>query len=47
MRETSHWYCMLCTKTFLPYPVLNDNEQANKQTVLNKQSLENKSNLLI
>ena len=35
MRETSHWYCMLCTKTFLPYSVLNDNEF--KQTVIGKQ----------
>ena len=35
MRETSHWYCMLCTKTFLPYSVLNDNEI--KQTVIGKQ----------
>ena len=35
MRETSHWYCMLCTKTFLSYSVLNDNEF--KQTVIGKQ----------
>ena len=35
MRENSHWYCMLCTKTFLTYTVLNDNEF--KQTVVGKQ----------
>ena len=35
MCETSHWYCMLCTKTFLPYSVLNGNEF--KQTVIGKQ----------
>ena len=35
MRETSDWYCMLCTKTFLSYTVLNDNEF--KQTVIGKQ----------
>ena len=35
MCETSHWYCMLCTKTFLRYSVLNDNEF--KQTVIAKQ----------
>ena len=35
MHETSHWYCMLCTKTFLPYSVLNDNEF--KQKVIGKQ----------
>ena len=35
MRETSHCYCMLCTKTFLPYSVLNDNEF--KQTFIGKQ----------
>ena len=35
MRETSHWYCMLCTKTFLPYSVLNEN--GFKQTVIGKQ----------
>ena len=35
MRETLYWYCMLCTKTFLPYSVLNDNEF--KQTVIGKQ----------
>ena len=26
MRENSHWYCMLCNKTFFPYLVLQDNE---------------------
>ena len=35
MCETSNWYCMLSTKTFLPYSVLNDNEF--KQTVIRKQ----------
>ena len=35
MCENSHWYCMLCTKTFLPYSVLNDSEF--KQTVIGKQ----------
>ena len=35
MRENSHWYCMLCTKTFLPYSLLIDNEF--KQTVIGKQ----------
>ena len=35
MRENSHWYCMLCTKTFLPYSVLIDNEF--KQTVIGRQ----------
>ena len=35
MCETSHWYCTLCTKRFLPYSVLNDNEF--KQTVIGKQ----------
>ena len=35
MHEHFHWYCMLCTKTFLPYSVLNDNEF--KQTVVTKQ----------
>ena len=35
MRENSHWYCMLCFETFLPYSVLNDNEF--KQTVIGKQ----------
>ena len=35
MGENSHWYCMLCTKTFLPYSVLNNNEF--KQTVTGKQ----------
>ena len=35
MRENSHWYCMLCTKTFLPYSLLNDNEF--KQTVIGRQ----------
>ena len=35
MRETSYWYCMFCTKTFLPYSVLNDYEF--KQTVIGKQ----------
>ena len=36
MCETSHWYCMLCTKTFLPYSVLNDNKFY-KQTAIGKQ----------
>ena len=35
MRENSHWYCMLWTKTFLPYSVLKDNEF--KHTVIGKQ----------
>ena len=35
MCETSHWYCMLCTKTFLPYSVLKGNEF--KQTAIGKQ----------
>ena len=35
MCENSHWYCMLCTKTFLSYSVLNNNEI--KQTVIGKQ----------
>ena len=35
MHENSHWYCMLCTKTFLPYSVLIDNEF--KQTVIGRQ----------
>ena len=35
MCENSHWYCMLCTKTFLTYSVFNDNEF--KQTVCRKQ----------
>ena len=35
MHENSHWYCMVYTKTFLPYSVLNDNEF--KQTVIGKQ----------
>ena len=35
MHETSYWHCMLCTKTFLPYSVLNENEF--KQTVIGKQ----------
>ena len=39
MLENSHLYCMLCTKTFVPYSVLNNNEF--------KQSSENQSNLLI
>ena len=34
MHENSHWYCMLCTKTFLPYSVLNNNKF--KQTVIRK-----------
>ena len=34
IRENSHWYRMLCTKTFLPYSVLNDNEF--KQTVVGR-----------
>ena len=33
--ENSHWYCMLCTKTFLSYSVLNNNEI--KQTIIGKQ----------
>ena len=35
LHENSHWYCMLCTKTFFPYSVLNGNEF--KQTVIGKQ----------
>ena len=35
MHENSHWYCMLCTKTFLPYSLLIDNEF--KQTVIGRQ----------
>ena len=35
MCETCHWYCKLCTRTFLPYSVLNDNKF--KQTVVGKQ----------
>ena len=35
MHENSHWYCMLCTKAFLSYLVLNNNEF--KQTVIKKQ----------
>ena len=35
MPENFHWYCMFCTKVFLPYSVLNDNEF--KQTVVRKQ----------
>ena len=35
MCESSHWYCILCTKTFFPYSVLNDNEF--NQTVIGKQ----------
>ena len=35
MRENSHWYCMLCAKTFLPFSDFNDNEF--KQTVIRKQ----------
>ena len=35
MHEISHCYCILCTKIFLPYSVLNDNEF--KQTVIGKQ----------
>ena len=35
MLENSHWYCMLWTKTFLPYSVLNDNKF--KQRVIGKQ----------
>ena len=35
MCENSHWYCMLCTKTFLTYSVFNDNEF--KQIVIGKQ----------
>ena len=35
MLENSHWYCMLCTKNFLPYSVLNDNKF--KQRVIGKQ----------
>ena len=36
MRENSHWYCMLCTKTFFPISDLNETEL--------KQSSENKLN---
>ena len=36
MCENSPLYCILCTKTFLPYSVLNDNEF--KQTVIEKQA---------
>ena len=35
MRENSHWYCILYTKAFLPYSVLNNNKF--KQTVIGKQ----------
>ena len=35
MRENSHWYWMLWTKTLLPCSVLNDNEF--KQRVIGKQ----------
>ena len=35
MRENSYWYCMLCTKTFLPYSIVNDIEF--KQKVIRKQ----------
>ena len=35
MRENSHWYCMLFSKTFFLYSVLNDNEF--KQTINRKQ----------
>ena len=35
MHENSHWCCMVCTKTFLPYSVLNEKEF--KQTVIGKQ----------
>ena len=35
MWQNPHWYCMLWTKTFLPYSVLSDNEF--KQTVNRKQ----------
>ena len=35
MRENFQWYCMLCTKTFLPSSVLNNNEF--KQTVIRNQ----------
>ena len=35
MHENSHWYCMLCTQTFLPYSFLNYNEF--KKRVIGKQ----------
>ena len=35
MYENSHWSYILCTKKFLPYSVLNNNEF--KQTVIGKQ----------
>ena len=35
MCESSHWYCTLCTKTFLPYSALNHNEF--KKTFIGKQ----------
>ena len=35
MHENSHWYCMLCTQTFLPYLFLNYNEF--KKRVIGKQ----------
>ena len=34
MCEKSHWYCMLCTKQFLPYSVINNEF---KQNVTGKQ----------
>ena len=34
MCEKSHWYCMLCTKKFLPYSVINNGL---KQNVIGKQ----------
>ena len=39
MHESCHWYCMLCTKMFLPYSILNNNKF--------KHSSENKSHLFI
>ena len=37
MRENSHWYCILCKKTFFPYLVLQDNEF--KEIVIEKLSM--------
>ena len=34
MRENSHWYCMLCTKTFHPHSVVQGHEF--KHTVIGK-----------
>ena len=36
MHENSHWYCMICAKTFLPYSVFNNNEF--KETIIGKQA---------